>query len=55
MIIDVECPNCNGEGWVPKRRVLTARSPVQVFEEDCPVCNGTGAVQNDLNDEVDDD
>ena len=55
MIIDVCCPDCNGEGWVPKRRVLVTGSPTQVFEEDCPVCKGTGAVQEDLNDMVDDD
>lgn len=55
MIIDVCCPTCNGEGWLPKRRVLVTGSPTQVFEEDCPVCKGTGAVQENLNDEADDD
>jgi DnaJ-class molecular chaperone len=55
MIIDVCCPDCNGDGWRPKRRVLTARSPVQVFEEDCPRCNGTGVIIHDLNEDADDD
>lgn len=55
MIIDVCCPTCNGDGWLPKRRILVTGSPVQVFEEDCPVCKGTGVVEEDLNDMVDGD
>lgn len=54
MIMDVECPKCRGDGWIPVRRVLTPNSPVQVFEEDCPDCNGSGVIEVDLNDEIED-
>lgn len=50
MIIDVECRHCDGLG-----RVHTRNGDPMDPGEDCPVCHGTGAVQEDLNDMVDDD
>lgn len=54
MLIHEKCPECRGNGWVPKRRILVGTRS-QVFEEDCPTCNGTGVVDHDLNDDVDED
>jgi len=52
MIIDVECRHCYGLG-----RVHSSGRNGDPMDpgEDCPVCEGTGAVQEDLNDEVEDD
>lgn len=58
MIIDVECPDCNGHGEVcgvtPNRRSrfvgMDDLSPDD-FTVECPRCTGTGAVELDLNDE----
>ena len=33
---DIECPRCNGNGWLPKRWGFNSR--VQLTEEDCPSC-----------------
>ncbi len=55
MIIDVECPDCNGNGEVcgvtPGRRSrfvgMDALSPDD-FTVDCPRCLGKGVVDYDL-------
>ena len=47
---DQECLRCEGNGWHPVRRVLSVRSPVQVFEETCEQCHGSGVVQEDEHD-----
>lgn len=60
MIIDIECPFCNGNGEVcgvnPNRRSrfvgMDDLSPDD-FTETCPRCGGTGAVAHDLNEDCD--
>lgn len=37
---DVECPRCNGNGWLPRRWGFNSR--VQLTEENCPDCCGHG-------------
>lgn len=61
MIIDVECPTCHGEGEVcgvnPSRRSRFVGcddlSPDD-YTVPCPRCLGTGAVEHDLNGDIDD-
>lgn len=61
MIIDVECPRCNGLGEVagstPNVRARYARyddlNPDD-FAEPCPKCAGIGTVEHDLNEDCDD-
>jgi len=52
MIIDVECRHCE-EGKIWRSRY--GGNDPDVWAERCPYCDGTGAVQEDLNDEVEDD
>lgn len=62
MIIDVECPRCNGMGEVagstPNVRARYARhddlDPGD-FAEPCPKCGGSGTIEHDLNEDCDDD
>lgn len=62
MIIDVECPDCNGNGEVcgvnPNRRSRFVGqddlSPDD-FTIPCPHCFGTGVVKHDLNEDCDDE
>lgn len=52
MVIEVECPDCNGEGWVSgyghdcggNERECTYRCPVQT-QEYCISCAGEGIVE----------
>lgn len=37
---EIECPDCDGNGWLPRRWAFNSR--VQLTEEDCPACNGAG-------------
>lgn len=37
---DIECPRCDGNGWLPRRWAFNSR--VQLSEEDCPDCLGHG-------------
>lgn len=61
MIIDVECPACNGNGEVcgvtPSRRSrfvgMDDLSPDD-YTVDCPKCLGTGTIESDMEDEVED-
>lgn len=61
MIIDVECPQCNGMGEVcgvnPNRRSrfvgMDDLSPDD-YATQCPKCLGSGTVERDMNDEVED-
>lgn len=61
MIIDVECPKCNGMGEVcgvnPNRRSrfvgMDDLSPDD-YTVQCPKCLGSGVVERDMNDEVED-
>jgi DnaJ-class molecular chaperone len=53
MIIDVECPTCQGEGWIPVRYNTSLLKGV--FEEDCPRCGGSGVIERDLNEEGDEE
>jgi len=61
MIIDVECPKCNGRGEVcgvnPNRRSrfvgMDDLSPDD-YTVQCPKCLGSGVVERDMNDEVED-
>lgn len=62
MIIDVECPFCNGMGEVaggtPNQRARYVRfddlNPDD-YAEQCPRCAGSGTVAHDLNEDCDDD
>lgn len=61
MIIDVECPTCNGLGEVcgvnPNRRSRFVShddlSPDD-YTVDCSECGGTGAVERNAADEIED-
>lgn len=61
MIIDKECPRCNGIGEVhtatPSQRARYVRyddlSPDD-YTEQCPKCGGSGTVEYDADDEVED-
>ena len=61
MIIDVECPQCHGNGEVcgvtPSRRSrfvgMDDLSPDD-YTVDCPRCLGKGVVDYDLNEDCDD-
>lgn len=61
MIIDVECPRCNGlgevQGGTPNMRARMVRyddlSPDD-FGEQCPKCLGSGVVDYNPEDEVED-
>ena len=55
VIMDQECPRCDGEGWIARRRA--AHGLHGVFEETCPRCRGTGVVQIDCEtgDEIEED
>lgn len=62
MIIDVECPRCNGLGEVlggtPNMRArMIGRDDLNPgdFGEPCPKCLGAGVVDHDLNEDCDDD
>lgn len=46
MIIDVECPRCNGMGEIE----VSSEAAMA-----CPKCLGTGAVEHDLNEDCDDE
>lgn len=48
---DIECPACNGNGWLPRRWGFNSR--VQLTEEDCPECLGHG-YRPMTQDEIDD-
>lgn len=37
---EIECPDCDGNGWLPKRWGFNSR--VQLTEETCEYCDGTG-------------
>ena len=37
---EIECPACDGNGWLPRRWAFNSR--VQLTEETCTECNGTG-------------
>jgi DnaJ-class molecular chaperone len=51
MIIDIECPVCNGVGRVHS----SGRSGDPMDDgENCPRCEGTGCVAHDLNEDADD-
>lgn len=52
MIIDIECPFCNGVGRVHS----SARNGDPMDDgEDCPRCGGSGSVAHDLNEDIDDE
>ena len=59
MIIDIECPQCNGEGKVmgvaPSKRALFVSyddlSPDD-YALDCPNCDATGVVEYDPEEEA---
>ena len=61
MIIDVECPRCNGMGEchtaTPSQRARYVRhddlSPDD-YAEQCPKCAGSGTVDYDPEDEIED-
>lgn len=61
MIVDVECPRCNGTGEVlgatPNIRARYVRyddlDPGD-FGEACPKCGGIGVVSSDLCEEIED-
>jgi len=61
MIVDIECPTCNGNGEVqsqsPSRRSRFVSyddlSPDD-FTETCPECGGFGSVEDDPEDEIED-
>lgn len=62
MIIDVECPHCNGLGEVigstpnvRARYVHRDDMDPSDFGEHCPKCAGTGTVEYDLNEDCDDE
>jgi DnaJ-class molecular chaperone len=46
MIIDVECPRCNGAGEIE----VSWQAAMQ-----CPRCDGSGVVAHDLNEDCDHD
>jgi RecJ-like exonuclease len=61
VIIDVECPRCNGLGEVlggtPNARARFVRHDdlnPDDFGEPCGKCGGSGVVEYDLNEECDD-
>ena len=62
MIIDVECPTCNGAGEVcgvsPSHRSrfvgVDDLSPDD-YTVECPRCLGTGSVEHDLNEDCEDE
>lgn len=62
MIIDVECPRCNGLGEIaggnPGRRARFLHhddlSPDD-YCEPCAMCLGSGTVEHDLNEDCDND
>lgn len=61
MIIDVECPTCDGNGEVcgvnPSRRSRFVGSDdlsPDDFQITCPRCLGLGVVAHDLNEDCDD-
>ena len=59
MIVDVECPRCNGTGELlgstPNVRARYVRfddlNPVD-FGEPCPKCGGTGTLEYDPGEEI---
>ena len=51
MIVDIECPRCRGEGWLLHRAPLLGRG---LYEVTCEQCNGHGAVEHDVEDEIED-
>lgn len=62
MMIDVECPACNGIGEVigstPNvRSRYVARDDMDPgdYAETCPKCLGAGTVEHDLNEDADDE
>ena len=62
MIIDVECPFCNGTGeamggTANSRSRLVGRDDLSPddFAEECPRCGGSGCVAHDLNEDADDE
>lgn len=48
---EIECPDCRGNGWLPRRWGFNSR--VQLSEEDCPHCQGYG-YRPMTQDEIDD-
>lgn len=52
MIIDIDCPFCNGVGKVHSPGCNGDPDDDGI---DCPRCDGTGAVAHDLNEDMDDD
>lgn len=62
MLIDVECPRCDGMGEVlggtPNARArYVHRDDIDPgdFGEQCPKCLGSGTVKYDLNEDADDE
>lgn len=62
MIIDVECPTCNGLGEVTGstpsiRSRYVGRDDLNPddYAEPCPRCGGSGMVAHDLNEDADDE
>ena len=61
MIVDIECPRCNGLGEVlggtrnvRSRYVRYDDLNPDDFGEPCPKCGGSGTVDYDLEDEIED-
>lgn len=61
MLIDVECPRCNGMGEVagstPNVRARYVRMDdlnPDDYAEQCPKCGGSGTVDYDPEDEIED-
>lgn len=36
---DIECPTCDGNGWIEQRNLRLGSG---VYQEDCPDCHGHG-------------
>lgn len=47
---EIECPDCNGEGWVEEidwRKVNSATIDIPYKKVKCEKCDGTGVIEND--------
>lgn len=52
MIIDIECPFCDGAGRIHSS---SRNGDPEDDGRDCPRCGGSGVVAHDLNEDADDD